>query len=276
MQKEKTTQMTIIPDFLIIPGQVIFSPKLQPLDHKVYGVIYWLHSLKDGRCSASNIYLARVCFPCEKDNEKLKTKARSVQNSLTRLENNGFIQRIFRDKAKKMRGEILPLVSYRVSLNDDTVSSNNDTKVSSNDDQISNISISKSKDIVASATSPISNYKNPCFKDGCKKEAMRGKRFCSEHQLMNLAQFVTWCKESNQKHIEIIGEWAETVKPNFKTVAQWQAYINRNLRPAKALIPFDREQLEAGFERIEKGIKEGWLTEYSMETLFKFITNANK
>lgn len=115
-----------------------------------------------------------------------------------------------------------------------------------------------------------------CFKEGCEKEAMKEKRFCSEHQLMNLKQFIEWCANSKQKHIQIIGEWAETVNPNFKTVAQWEVYIKRNLKPARLLAPFDREQLEAGFERIEKGIKEGWLTEYSMETLFKFITNANK
>lgn len=272
MQKEKenTMQATIIPDFLIIPGQVVFCPDLQPLDFKVYGVIYWIHSLKEGKCYASNIYLAKVCFPLEKDKEKIKTKARSIQNSLLRLERKGFIQRVYRDKDKKQRGEIIPLVSYKVSSNDDTVSSNDDTEVSSNDDHISNNIISKSKDVVADATAPVD-----CFKTGCKNKAMKGDRFCEVHKLMNLKQFVEWCGKSDQAHIKIIGEWAETVEPKFQTVAQWNAYLKRNLRPAKALVPFSREQLEKGFEKILTAKRERWLTEYTMETLFKFITSDN-
>lgn len=111
-----------------------------------------------------------------------------------------------------------------------------------------------------------------CFKEECKEEAVKGKRFCKYHQQMNLKQFVEWCKKG-QKHVQIIGEWAETVEPDFKTMAQWEGYLNRNLRAAKMLVPFDREQLEAGFEKIEKGIKEKWLTEYTLETLYKFITS---
>lgn len=267
-EKEKTMQETMIPDFLIIPGPVVFCPDLQPLDFKVYGVIYWIHSLKEGRCFASNIYLARVCFPLEKNKEKIKTKAKSIQNSLLRLERGGFIKRIYRDKDKKQRGEIMPLVSYRVPSNDGTVPSNDGTGVPSNDDHISNNIISKRIKVVASATPPPN-----CFKEGCKNKAMKGDRFCEYHKQMSLKQFIEWCSKSDQAHIRIIGEWAETVEPDFRTVAQWNAYLKRNLRPAKTLVPFDREQLETGFERIEKGIKEKWLTEYTLETLYKFITN---
>jgi len=123
------------------------------------------------------------------------------------------------------------------------------------------------KDCEASASPPIK-----CFKEGCDNDAIKGERFCKYHQKMDLRQFVEWCKKG-QKHIQIIGEWAETVKPEFKTVAQWEEYINRNVRAARTLLPFDHEQLEKGFERIEKGIKEKWLTEYTLETLYKFITN---
>ncbi|MEF3692260.1 MAG: hypothetical protein V3574_04380 [Candidatus Moraniibacteriota bacterium] len=267
MQKEKTMQTTIIPDFLIIPGAVVFCPDLQPLDCKVYGVIYWIHSLKEGRCFASNTYLARICFPLEKNKEKIKNKSKSIQNSLLRLEKCGFIRRNYRDKDKKQRGEIIPLVLYRVPSNDGTVPSNDGRGVPSNDDHISNNIISKSIDIVADATSPLN-----CFKEGCKNKAMKDKRFCKEHQQMNLKQFMEWCKQG-QAHVKIIGEWAETINMNLRTVAQWEEFISRNLRTAKKLIPFDRDQLEAGFERIEDGIKKGWLTEYTLETLYKFVTN---
>lgn len=92
---------------------------------------------------------------------------------------------------------------------------------------------------------------------------------------MNLVQFVAWCHTSPHKHINLIGDWAETTEPEFNTVGQWTAYLKRNLRPAKELTPFTHDQLSSGFKRIKKAIHEGWLKTYTMETLFKFITNPN-
>jgi hypothetical protein len=226
--------------------------------------------LKEGRCFASNTYLARICFPLEKNKEKIKNKSKSIQNSLLRLEKCGFIRRNYRDKDKKQRGEIIPLVLYRVPSNDGTVPSNDGRGVPSNDDHISNNIISKRIKVVASATPPTN-----CFKEGCKNKAINGDRFCKYHKLMNLKQFVQWCGKSEMAHVKIIGEWAETVEPNFKTVAQWEEYIKRNVRPAKALVPFSREQIEKGFEKIITAKRERWLTDYTMETLFKFITSDN-
>lgn len=91
---------------------------------------------------------------------------------------------------------------------------------------------------------------------------------------MNLTQFVEWCAKSPHGHIKIIGEWAETMTPEFVTVAQWEAYIKRNLRPAKVLVAFSHEQLEKGFERIKEAKREGWLSIATMETLFKFVTSG--
>lgn len=91
---------------------------------------------------------------------------------------------------------------------------------------------------------------------------------------MNLPQFIAWCSKSSQGHIKIIGEWAETMTPEFVTVAQWEAYIKRNLRPAKVLVAFSHEQLEKGFERIKEAKREGWLSIATMETLFKFVTSG--
>ncbi|MFA5993338.1 MAG: helix-turn-helix domain-containing protein [Parcubacteria group bacterium] len=111
-----------------------------------------------------------------------------------------------------------------------------------------------------------------CNIDGCKKEVESGKAFCKIHQPMNLAHFISWCAESKQKHINIIGEWAETVRPDFRTQGQWTEYIKRYSRAASSLVPFDHDQLEDGFEYIKKGITEKWLKTYTLETLLKFVT----
>lgn len=126
------------PDFLIIPYQVYINKNLTAVDGYLYGIIYWLERLKNGRCTASNKLLSEI----------MDIEPGSIQNSLSRLEKNGCIQRVFKDKQKKIRTEIMCLVAYeRVSLNDDTVPLNDDTYVSSTDDHISNNTNSNNNNI---------------------------------------------------------------------------------------------------------------------------------
>jgi len=238
------------PDFLIIPGPVAFNKNLQPVDKTLYGVIYWLYSLKDGKCTASNAYLAKI----------VGCSSHSAQNSLTRLEKWKFLKRNYKDPKKKTRNQIIPLVDYRVSSNEDTISSNEDTQVSSKMGTDKEYSNTGKVDTVAAPPGALT--------DGQKDSPDKKDR------PMNLTQFVEWCKRSPHAHIRIIGEWAETVPPEIEldTVAQWEAYIKRHLRPAKVLVAFKREQLEMGFEEIKKS--RGWLKVATLETLFKFVTSG--
>lgn len=88
---------------------------------------------------------------------------------------------------------------------------------------------------------------------------------------MSLKEFVDWCSKSNHRHIQIIGNWADTIEPDFQTKAQWEAFIKRNVRTAKNLEPFNDEKIIQGFNKIQEAVKEGWLKKYTLETLFKFI-----
>jgi hypothetical protein len=88
---------------------------------------------------------------------------------------------------------------------------------------------------------------------------------------MTLKEFIDWCSKSSQRHIRIIGNWAETTEPNLKTKKQWESFIKRNLRAAKNLEPFEDKQLIEAFGKIEEAVKEGWLKKYTLETLHKFI-----
>ena len=237
----------IQPDFLIIPGPVAFSKKIQPADKTIYGVIYWLDSLKDGRCTASNEYIAKVCGMTSK----------SVGNSLTSLEKAGFIKRLFKDEKKKNRSQILPIVKYGFHQMMEQVPPNDGTNDPSNDGQIRNISKSKSNTVDSQSSSTSTSENSRDAKD----------------RPMNLQNFVDWCAKSNQAHIRIIGEWAETVKPEFETLGQWQVYLKRNFRPATDLVPFSREQIIKAFAEIKKAKSEGWLKKATLETLSKFIIN---
>jgi DNA-binding Lrp family transcriptional regulator len=141
--------MVTHPDFIQIPCQLLIDEALQPSDRVLYGYIYWFEHLKNEKCTASNPTLA----------ELMKVDAGSVQNSLNRLEERGYIERIFKDESKRVRLEIRSLIAFKnvsskngtkrkVSSNNDTVSSNNDTHVSSNDDQ--NKSIVKEEKLIRS------------------------------------------------------------------------------------------------------------------------------
>src|SRR3990167_1821862 len=89
------------PDFLIIPYQLFLDESINSLDRNVYGVIYWFHKLKEGRCFASNEVIAKVAG---------SKSPISISNSLARLEKSSFIRRIFDDSNN--RQQIIPLVSY--------------------------------------------------------------------------------------------------------------------------------------------------------------------
>ena len=87
---------------------------------------------------------------------------------------------------------------------------------------------------------------------------------------MNLEQFINWCNESSQKHIKIIANWAEIMKPDFETKGQWTAFLKRHIRPAKELIPFSEEQLSWAREQIRKD--QAWLKKPTLETILKYLT----
>lgn len=97
---------------------------------------------------------------------------------------------------------------------------------------------------------------------------------------MSLVGFQEWCKGSPQRHIQVIGEWAEAEEPKYTLKGQWYEYIDRNLRPARALVAYSQDQLQEAFDRIQKDIihvdketgkRVGFLTKYTLETLRKYL-----
>jgi len=96
-----------VPEFIIIPHQILADEELTPLDRIVYGIIYWFTKLKDGRCNASNITIAEIAF-CK--------NPISITNSLSRLEARRYIKRVFSDESKKHRVEIIPYVFFKNTI----------------------------------------------------------------------------------------------------------------------------------------------------------------
>ena len=90
------------PDFLLTPYQLIADEEINPVDERVYAIIYWFRNMKLERCVASNEVIAKYA----------KTTPRTVQKSIAKLEEKGYILRVYKDVSKIEREELLPLISF--------------------------------------------------------------------------------------------------------------------------------------------------------------------
>lgn len=114
--------MIKLPDFILIPYQLLEDEEISLIDERLYGIIYWLTKLKNEKCTASNITLADL----------VKTSPQTISNSLVKLDEKKYIQRIFKDKNKRHRKEIIPLVVFsRITPTD--VSNRPDTPIDVSD-----------------------------------------------------------------------------------------------------------------------------------------------
>lgn len=91
-----------------------------------------------------------------------------------------------------------------------------------------------------------------------------------------LSEYIKLMKESPMRHIQIIGDYADQVKPDFSTVGEWRVFTTRNLRAANDLAAFSEEKISQAFERLEKNLvsdknRNGYLTKWTLETLLKYL-----
>ena len=141
--------------------------------------------------------------------------------------------------------------------------------------------IAKSKIEESKAYKRNTIQKKPITKDiaeASSASSLKKKKF--DDTPMILQEFVESCKNSPQRHIQIVGGWAEAVEPNYTIKGQWDSFIRRNVRPAKNLIAFTDEQLQEAFDRLQKDIvkidkntgkKVGFITKFTLETLEKYL-----
>lgn len=94
-----------LPDFIIIPSQVLLDKQLQHLDGKVYGIVYWYSKLKLQKCTASNKTIADL----------LQASPSGVSNALVRLAKKGYVK-IVLDRKTNQRLEIIPLIHFSKPL----------------------------------------------------------------------------------------------------------------------------------------------------------------
>jgi DNA-binding transcriptional regulator GbsR (MarR family) len=227
--------------------------------------------------NATGVYLSmcrhankqQICFPSKKlIAEELDISQRSVYTAIKKLEEWGIIG--VREQGRKKNG------SYKVkvyTLLDKTTwkhkpQANGAVGKKRHSPQANN-------DTPPQAT--VAQEGNTEEKETQKKEMQIATKVASfsenekkHDKPMTLQQFVSACQKSTQRHVQIIGEWADTVRPELITHDQWQTYLKRHLRAARDLSPFSQEQLDVGYRKMME--EKDWLKRYTLETLIKFVT----
>lgn len=89
---------------------------------------------------------------------------------------------------------------------------------------------------------------------------------------MNLLQFLEGCRAAKQRHINIIGNYADEKHPDYLTRGQWEQFIRRNLRAARDLSPYTDAQIGKAFKKLKEASKEGgYLSKWTLETIIKYL-----
>lgn len=158
------------PPFLMIPTKAIEDIQLTPSLLMVLGAIIWFHRMKDGKCTASNAYIAEVANCTEG----------TARNAISKLNLLGYITCFYEKSDKKTRTKILaniPLDSYEVSSDSERVSSDSDTGVISQLHEVSsdseqnenNINENINENVTTSFNTFWTNYPRKVGKAKCEQ-----------------------------------------------------------------------------------------------------------
>jgi len=92
---------------------------------------------------------------------------------------------------------------------------------------------------------------------------------------MTADQFIAGCWANKQRHIRIIGHYADELKLNgeYNTRGQWKRFMDRNLKTAKCLSDFDDKQISDAMTKVNKALRTngGYMDKFTLETVFKFL-----
>lgn len=252
--------MIKLPDFILIPYQLLEDKKISLIDERLYGIIYWLTKLKNEKCTASNKTLA----------ELVKTTSGTIQNSLTKLEELEYIKRFFKDENRKIRKEIIPLVVFsKVSFKDDRVSPTDDKVSPSNDTHLKEVKILNKSYLPTDNQEYHSLEVSPTSEQNKNNKKSKEDIVASDTiPLFSFKEELRKIMEGKRKDSKIIALYFIKKGLIFKNKEQFNANLVEELRNAKKLIGYSKEELEKIMEFCAKdSIKNEY--EWKLSTVVK-------
>jgi len=116
----------------------------------------------------------------------------------------------------------------------------------------------------------LDGIRGPNWKVKLKKGKVTHKKdvWKNSKELMTSDKFIELLRKDKRRYINLIAEYADEQKIDFKTKGQWHEFITRNLRYATKLAPFDDSQISDAMKQIKSA---SYLEKYTLETLHKFL-----
>lgn len=81
-------------------------------------------------------------------------------------------------------------------------------------------------------------------------------------------KWTDWLKGSPQRHIQIIGAFAELQNSDIQTYNQGERFIKRHLKAASVLTDFNDNQIEKAWAKVEEA---KYIKKPTLETILKFL-----
>ena len=89
---------------------------------------------------------------------------------------------------------------------------------------------------------------------------------------MTAREFKEGCWANKQRHIQIIGHYADELKLNgeYKTRSQWGRFLEKNVKVARKMADFDDGQIREAMKLVLGDLKTngGFMKYYKLETVF--------
>lgn len=94
--------------------------------------------------------------------------------------------------------------------------------------------------------------------------------------IFSLSDYLKITRASNSRLIQIIGEYADEIKPGYTTQKQWDRFTEKHTGDAKNLLNYTNMQVTQAFIKMKWDLKsdanpKGYLTRWTLKTLEKYI-----
>ena len=108
-----------------------------------------------------------------------------------------------------------------------------------------------------------------------KAPAIKKRPKKDPNEPMSSGQFIEGCWSNKQRHIQIIGHYADELKLNgeYTTRKQWKRFMDRNLKTARCLSDFDDKQIGNAMTKVNVALRSngGYMDKFTLEPVYKFL-----
>lgn len=107
----------------------------------------------------------------------------------------------------------------------------------------------------------------------------KAKKKSRASESMDIDEFIAGCASCKQRHIQIIGDYADQLKDmdelngEYTTRGEWDGFRKRNLKAAMKLAPYNDSIISYGMVEVQKSLKKngGYMDKFTLDTVHKFV-----